>query len=552
MGVKLQQNGFKGGMNYFNEDIDLSSDQYRLLINGRTRSGGIDPVFSATEVIGLPEGKRQFIAGFETLLVAVVSGSLYYKLNSSSTWNLIQANILNSSVDRIYGQAIPASSFNFGRNLADAAQVSGRLSLPVKDNSLVINSVSPYALLLQDGISQPWIVLADGTARVTSGYGSWNKDTNREYVPKGTLMTFLDGKLYILAPNKKDIYHSVTGRPIDFMINIMIDGSAGGNADTTSFNASNAEVTCLASLDQSNLFVGGALASFIVSPNYDIVIFNEPTFDISVVSAGVVNQESVQPLIGDYGFVDYDGMRSIKAIREEGNEGRNGDFSLNVAELFRGISQVAISVATITFDNYCIFSVNTTIGYLLLVFDRLLYKWVSVDILDGVPFKQFTVVSEGNNPTLYGITDTKLFKLYDKLSTRKSVQFYSGAFSDGQDLQNQVKTIGLRCIFFDSDAAYPAEAIEVADGSRGKGVIRALADRRAGVNYSVDYPVLWGSKSRVDNLYFNFAGVSNTAFKTSFIVKWDGPARLVRIQPEFDKKSYTNAIAQQASNYAAN
>ncbi len=551
MGVKLAQKGFKGGMNYFNEDIDLNDDQYRLLINGRVRSGGIDPIYANSFVTGLPVGKRQLIMGFETLLLAVVAGLAYYRINGTTTWVNIPAVALDPLVDRVYGQAVPASSFNYTRALKSVDQVKGTQLNQAINNKSILNSISAIGLLLQDGINQPFIIFPDGTARVTSNYAGWGLAA-REYVPIGTLMAWSAGlgKLYILAPNGVDIYQSVTGRPIDFVVNIAdAAGNKGGNADTTSFNASNAQVTCLTPQDDGSLFIGGELQSYIATPIFEQTIFDEPIYNISTVQAGTVNQESIQALISDHGFVDFDGMRSVNAITEQGNEGRNGDFALNVAELFRGVTQNRMEVASIVFDNYCLYSVKTNIGFVVLVFDRLLYKWVSVDIMEGIPFKQFAISAEASSPTLYAITQDTLYKLYDATAERRGAQLHTGGFCKSVDLQNEYKTEKVRLVFFDSDAVYDASVTEVTDGNRGYTLKHNLNDRRAGVAYPVEYPIIWGANPRVDNLVFNFGQVSNTGFKQSYMITWFGPARLVRIQPELGEKSYNATIAQQAKVY---
>jgi len=49
-------------------------------------------------------------------------------------------------------------------------------------------------------------------------------EDRREYVPVGKQMLWHDGILYVVSPNGKQIFRSVTGRPLDFMVNITPSG----------------------------------------------------------------------------------------------------------------------------------------------------------------------------------------------------------------------------------------------------------------------------------------------------------------------------------------
>jgi hypothetical protein len=83
-------------------------------------------------------------------------------------------------------------------------------------------------------------------------------------------------------------------------------------------------------------------------------------------------------ILGDFAFIDAEGLRSFNAVRQLRNEGRNSAFSLKVAKLFEDIVQVG--GAAISFDNYTFFSVKTIYGYGVLVFDGTLQKFVSLDL----------------------------------------------------------------------------------------------------------------------------------------------------------------------------
>ena len=113
--------------------------------------------------------------------------------------------------------------------------------------------------MVQDGINQPWLIQLNElinilTARKLNTYNQWSNVSSgansREYVPIGKQMMYLNSILFIVAPNGRSIYRSVSGRPLDFMVNIDVDGKKVpseiiGGAASVSFAADFDEITCI-------------------------------------------------------------------------------------------------------------------------------------------------------------------------------------------------------------------------------------------------------------------------------------------------------------------
>ena len=98
-------------------------------------------------------------------------------------------------------------------------------------------------------------------------------------------------------------------------------------------------------------------------------------------TANSINQHSFVDLLGDFAFIDPEGLRSFNAVMQSKNEGRNSVFSLKVAQLFRGVIQESGKCAAIVFDDYALFACKTIFGHGILVFDTLTKQFVSFDQL---------------------------------------------------------------------------------------------------------------------------------------------------------------------------
>jgi hypothetical protein len=410
---------FKGGINQQVDGTKIDPEEYPLLINGRVRDNIIQPIRLPVEIgstSGVPNGKKQGCYAANYYVIVFNNGKGYIKdfRNSSSLFSLVPSMQMSSNVERIYACLIPSSSKNFTRSYYVDA-VTGE-----KSNIIFGNAVngSAAAVLVQDGTSRPWVINENGSSRIAKTYNEWTI-SGREYVPVGLQMAYCGGKLYIVSADSKKIYQSVSGRPLDFMVNINPDGTKLatedlGGAHTTSFAVSFEDITALfpLNLQDGSFYVGTQSSSFIVRPNTTYPLFGEPTFDNTYLfPIGAINNFSTIDILGDTASITLEGVRSFNAVAQTKALGRNAPFSQKLYKLIHGISQPQTACAGL-FDDYALFSVNTTLGPAVLVYDMLYQIFVAIDQYPGVGFiKQFCEVRTNTDRKLLFIDDKD--KLYE-------------------------------------------------------------------------------------------------------------------------------------------
>ena len=406
-------------------------------------------------------------------LIIVQRGAARFKHRLSDTGTTLWDSatnptlLLDAGVDYIYMQAVPPGTCSFAYT---AAGTSEQINL---DTSAAKLTKTVAAIVVQDGLNQPNLIAfssTDSSATVTvrkaytfAQHGTTLTDpiteesaVQREYVPIGKQMMYFNGKLYIISADGKSIYHSVSGRPLDFVVAIGTDGNkissveADHGASVVSYSVSYEVITCIAPLNTDSFFVSTRTASYAVTPDYTRTLFGEPMFAKKYLfGASVVNQFSFVDVLGDFAFIDAEGLRSFNAVQQLRNEGRNSAFSLKVAKLFEGIVQK--QGAAISFDNYTFFSVETIYGYGVLVFDGTLSKFVSLDLfkLDDdtttAPITQFSKIDTDITHEIYGITSAgELLRLYSGAKYNDSF-VQTRAFQTG-DIRVEQKPVQLRVL----------------------------------------------------------------------------------------------------------
>ena len=210
----------------------------------------------------------------------------------------------------------------------------------------------------------------------------------REYVPIGKQMAFHGGKLYVASADGTKLYHSVTGRPLDFMVPLNNDGDkihaaeSIGGVEAVAYTISNDPITCLKSLNTGELFVGAFNSSYAVKPDTVNTIFGEPTFTKKFLfSTGPVNQNSVIDLLGDTAFIDRHGIRSFNAVQQSETIARDDIFSRPISDIFKNVVQDGTFQCAVVHDGYALFHLLTNLPeqYLTVVYDMATKKFVSLD-----------------------------------------------------------------------------------------------------------------------------------------------------------------------------
>jgi hypothetical protein len=505
------QSNFQGGMNLFDQDISLGPNEYGLAFNIRNRKTSLESVKAALEDTTITAGKKQGIYAFDTYLLAFVAGRAYYRnVVTDSVWIQIENFHLDPDVDYIYCEVVPASKMNYERKLAETSQIEGSSSNnPINKTSLIING-TPAGLVVQDGKNQPWLISSAAIATRLKNYDEWTL-ADREYVPKMKQMKYINGILFGVAPDGKTIYRSVSGRPLDFVVNIKQNGDKGGDAETTAYSVGSDAIALLSALDTGELLVGTSKNLFPIEFNYEKTIFAEPTFlNRRSIPVGVVNQFSFISYIRDddipdYFFIDTDGMRYLRATKDR-NEGRNSAFSLRIQS---ALSEKQTITAATVFNDFSYFSLSTIYGNLIAVYDNKREQWVCFDQIGDVnAVKMFAVADQSNSPTLYAITDAKLYKL-QKSDDYLEASVRTKAMTNGRsNLRLEDVTTVFSGSTIATDKAYITEVVD--------GVDRAELSKTL-------------TSDLIDNFYFNFQNQSKQGWKVGLKIRWSEGSELLLI-----------------------
>lgn len=533
----FHQRSFLGGMNQLLDPTRIKDNEYFLLINGRNRNDIISPVLLPNRLTyGLPDVIVKFhgLYAAGSFLIAFVDSRAYVANMELANPSFIQIPdfLMSPSAETYYAELVPASSINYKRTLATGGQPNSAINLASEIGG------STAALVVQDGSTQPWLIFNNGTARIAQNYDQWsNADVNlREYVPIGTRMCFSGGKLYIVNGNK--LYHSVTGRPLDFVVNVDNNGDKGGNADTVAHAVDFDDVTTIKrmNVDNQSIFVATRKNSYAVAPNTSSLIFGEPTFSNNFLfNTGTLNNFSFTDLLGDLALIDYNSIRSFNAVLNYRNEGSNSPFSSKVSPLFKNITQSV--TASITFDNFGLFAVQTIYGPAILIYDTINNTWVGLDIydnLEGASIKQFAEVKTSTSRRLFFITsDSKLYE-YNAGTTYATCKLYLGEWCSNDPKIEQQPAM-LRLLFTEIKGSGDVSVNLFCDRKEvgetvDKPLTQAVSDSGTP---TIPFGYTNNNADNVRNLSFELSSIEAAqAWKTGFLVTWNFNASLSHVRYE--------------------
>ncbi len=470
------QQSFSGGMNLLSDDTRLQPNQYVVGFNTRNRLDILEPCFSSAEDFAVPLGIKQELVTFGNFLILFVAGSAYYRYFSDTGWRQIDGFQMSPTAARFWTQEVPVALTNYLR----LATVNTTTMLPDPRDKIIFNNVSAATegnfpgLLVQDNVNQPLFIFLDSvgtpTVRITQTFEEWDMTVTdgvdaREYVPIGNTMAWVEDKLYIASMDGNFIYHSVSGRPLDFVINVGADGDKGGDAFTTAYSVGVGGITSLRAMSNAGLFVAASNANFNVTKNQSNIaptIFGEFTFTRTFLfNATCLSDRVILDSLGDTRFVDLTGVRSFNAILQQQNEGRNSLFTLTIQNAFvkkafgRNVTivQDPSTSAAILYDNYEFYAVQTVFGPAIAVYDTLNKCWSSFDLqqTNGKRVKIFAKI-ELSIQRLYAITeDDRLFELYagpemDTPSFRPISATSSMVIGGDNPIKGEIKLNEVRCV----------------------------------------------------------------------------------------------------------
>lgn len=563
---------FSGGLYRSADPAQLQSNQQALLINGRTREGGITPIKLPAEIGGLPQDivHLQGVYTADNYILVFADGRAYFRdyFNNMATFSEIVGFSMSPLADTIYVCLVPASTVNLQRKLTTATDKTSAMQLDVTVAS------SPACIVCQDGITQPYVIFPDGTARVTGTYAQWEDTVDldlREYVPIGKQMVYAGVKLYVVAKDPatgryNQILQSVSGRPLDFVVNVDEDGDKGGDAYTTAYQPTYSEITAVATVSlpsesKDGFLVSTSTQTLLVIPDFTRTIFGEPRFsNVTVLSStGSKNQFSIiEDLLGDTTLIDATGIRSFNSIQQTRNVGQNTPFSQAIQPLFGDITDLQRTIiqdttASIEFENYGFFSVKTVYGYRTLVFDSIRQVFVSVDdyeaaIGEGVAIKQWASIKTNAARALFFITsDNRLYQCF--AGPVATCSAYLGDFTPtGED--NEQKPQHMELAFVNVLSGGTVNASLFLD-SQNLLTLSATVQQDA-IPSSIYIEPPFGNATNVDKVrkvpFGSFKEISS-GWKVGFWVTWNFSATLLSLQYKGAFTRTDNALKPAATTY---
>lgn len=558
---------FSGGMNRKAASNRLPENQYQLIINGRTRYSDIRPIHKPKNLKGdIPTGRNmQTIFAASPFLFVFIDGVPYYKnFQKDPDGNferLSSFEPLDRDIDRIYVESVPRSISNLRRTTRNFNDIEQGVALGVSTKP------SPQAIICQDGINQPRLIYDGLQVKIAQTLAQWESDgdpdlDNREYIPIGKQMLYHGNILYIVSPDGLELFRSVSGRPLDFVVAIKEDGDHLSpledglqEASRLSHRIGYSAITNIGKLTSplvdpsltAPMFVSTGSYSWAVIPDYQRTVFGEPLFNnFDLFPTGPVSDSAFINILGDSVFVDESGIRSFNAVRQLGTEGENSVFSAQVDDLFEGIVQE--DPTAILFDNYAYIAVETIFGQAVLVYDTINQNYAGIDLYSNVTgrIKQFAELKVNGERKLFFITDDgNLFEAFadEEIETCK--------------VYTREKTIAK------ADAEYIPQKLNVKFRDvASAGTVRAqvFVDKRGTVikNKTVTPSGVVGTvpksipendidNNATDTLPFTFIDSTRRGGDVAVYIEFDFEAKLSRIEVEADMQTKPSVTTKQAS-----
>lgn len=517
VGYKLGDNPYKIGYN-----------QYRLGVNVRNRYDVLQPILQSKIDPAAPVGIKQELVTFGNFVILFVAGLAYYRLYTDTGWKQIAGFSMSPDAPRFWTCFIPVGTTNYVRIAATGTtNLTANFNPSNSAGGIQLNNVAGASagnlsgLLVQDNINQPQFIFLDVNGnvicRTTQTFPQWqitytdatnvivatNADGQpldfREYVPIGNVMTWENGVLYIASQDTNYIYRSVSGRPLDFVINVSnllavnatpfnntyidpITGQpstntypaftqiGGGDATTTSYSVGVGGIVCLRPIASGGILVAASNANFAVTQNMTQnapTLFGEYTFIRTFLfNATCLSDRTIIDSLGDTKFISLTGIRSFNAVEQEENEGRNSQFSATIQAAFgqdnNPLIQDATLSAAILYNNYELYAVNTIFGAAIAVYDTILECWTGFDIGQTLTSKiKIMAKIELTIQRLYAVdSNDNLYELYG--GTEDAIA-YVRLGAAASEPKNNHKLNDIRCVVNDITEDCTISAIAFTD-----------------------------------------------------------------------------------------
>jgi hypothetical protein len=398
-----EQSDFSGGINTEFDPTKIPRNSYPLGTDIRVRKNIVEPQLSH-RLLNLPVGTIQKVFSEGSRLFVLVNGVAYTADTAAETINfqrVPQWVAMDTGVDYYYSQLFPVTT-NFLRTNATN----------VLDFTLTFDgSIAAYPAIyvIQDGLNTPQGITPDGVAVLLGSYDSWESIT-RLYVPIGKQMCVSGGKAYIVSPDGRAVYQSVSGRTTDFVVNVDSSGEKGGDATTVQLAFSGNATTAIKSTSDGS-FIGTTLfGTFVETADYTSLRFAEPYFRAApLFPAGAVNDRSFADLRGDTAFISQSGIHSFNFSQEFKIESNNTPLSGPLRGLL--IDEQVNTCAT-NYKDYALFGVDTIYGRGVVVYDTTRSIFMSLDMSFG-DVREFAVTkSQGRQRLFFYTAGNELYEAF--------------------------------------------------------------------------------------------------------------------------------------------
>lgn len=560
--AKYSQASFNGGIDLFTERTRLGPDKYPLLINARSRYGKLRAINKPARIDeGLPGGRMQGLYAAGAYAIAFANGYAFLRNydREGSTFVKHPTFAMDASAKEMFMELVPASTINYARTLTTDDEPQSGISLGANI------APSPVAAVVQDGLTQPWIILSNGEARVTLNYDQWQSSANgREYVPVGKQMVFSDGKLWIASVDGKQIYQSVSGRPLDFMVVVDMEGNklpleTDGGAANVSHRVSYDTITALGRVSsvEGGFYVGSLKNSFLVIPNNNATaIYGElQLINRYIAATGPTNHRSfLGDVNGDSVFVDTNGVRSFNAILQFRNSGKNSPFSLPLTPLFRDIIQASETTCVGQFDNYSMYALDTTYGQAVLWYDELRNVWDAIDIWDSADVEgtitQFAevILSTGEHRLLFRTDAGRVYEYFGS-STVANAKAYLGDWNTG-DPQVETAVEDVSIVLSRPSTAGTVQATLYVDTKQCSTISRAIPASAATAFDTSALPFADSGKDAIINNIFSFLRCPS-GFQFGLYLEWNIAADITHVSVDTQEMTNTTNVQQQIAEHAS-
>lgn len=556
------QSSFTGGLSQLSDITKLEPNSSYFVSNARLRSNRVEPILSPKDITGeFPAENVQALVGAGTVLVVINSGSAYFKdfSNPSATgFTRVGDFSMNPDAPEVWTALVPASTINKKRKYFGGVIEVGFLNFDAQEFVGGL-SPSPACLVCQDGgLTRPRLIFSDGVGRLANGYEDWEED-NREYVPSGRQMYYdpLTAKLFVVSTNGRELYHSVTGRPVDFVIPVSDTGDKissneqEGGAPATAYQIDFNEITLLGGLNTAEgFFVGTQISGYLVSANFsgnlpwgEPTLSNTPLFD-----TGPVNQNCATLFGSDYGFIDEGGIRSFNATRQLQVESNNDTLSSRVHRLFRD-DRMQNRPAAISQNDYSYFSINTRYGFGVLVYDSFLEQFVAFDQYEGIGeinrWAQIKV--NGRRRLFFSTTDNRVYEALAEEST-ESPKIYFGDFTAGEP-STTLKPFKVSLTFTEAFTDGEVTVDFYVDGKLQNSQTKPVVKKASQTTEVEDVP--FNDANDTDNQVIVFdVESSNEGGRLGCQVSWTADAKLTFFSLSYEPSSnLSSPISQQAEDF---